>query len=220
MRTEHDSPTRQRRVYRSELRAAQAQDTRHRILDAVTALLEDQPERLSLAGVARAARVSLPTVHRHFPSRRDLFEAYRLHVEGSEPAGGKTARVPTTMAGMAPAIRGFFRRFDDPGDPIGGMRRLGPSLAWEFSREVTVPRRQQWATDVIAAHCPELGAADRQRFSDLMVVLVSASMAEALRGYLNRSAGEVADRVIWAVDALLAHAKAQASKPRVRGGRS
>lgn len=82
MRAEHDS-ARRRRTYRSELRLAQAAATRHRILDAITALMKDRPDQLSIAGIARAARVSLPTVHRHFPTRRDLFEAYSLRVEGA-----------------------------------------------------------------------------------------------------------------------------------------
>jgi AcrR family transcriptional regulator len=214
-RSQHGSAPVRRR-YRSELRAAQARQTRQRILEAVGALVESDPERLSIAGVARAARVSLPTVHRHFPTRRDLLDAYRLRIEGDAPSD----RLPPTLTGMTSAVRAFFRRFDDPGDPLGGMRRLPVSPAWEFSRAITVPLRQAWAAEIIAASCHGLSAADRRRFSDLIVVLVSASTGEALRGYLDRSGEEAADRVLWAIGALIAHANARSTHRRGARGRT
>ena len=219
MSSRHDSLD-GRRAYRSELRAAQTHATRDRILDAVGTLLKTAPDRLSFAAIAKAATVSLPTVNRHFPTRRDLFEAYRLRVEGSSTEEERAiTRSSTSVEKMAPHIRAFFRRFDDPADPVFGMRRLRPTLAWEFSREVTVPKRQEWAKAIIDANCPSLAPADRQRFSDLLVVLVSSSMGEAMRGYLNRSGKDTADRVNWAVHALLDHAVACASSARAGAAR-
>ena len=210
----HDSSN-ARRAYRSELRVAQAHATRERILDAVGTLLRTDPDRLSFAAIAKTARVALPTVNRHFPTRTDLFEAYRLRVEGSSTEEERAiTRSSTSIEKMAPHIRAFFRRFDDPADPVFGMRRLRPTLAWEFSREVTVPKRREWAKAIIDANCPGLASIDRQRFSDLLVVLVSSSMGEAMRGYLNRSGKDTADRVNWAVHALLSHAVACASSAR------
>ena len=196
-----------RRVYKSELRQAQAHATRERILDAVGTLLKSQPNELSFAAIARVARVALPTVHRHFPTRKVLFEAYRLRVEGATAESDRAlVQSATTLDRIAPHVRAFFRRFDNPADPVFGTSRLRPTLAWEFSREVTVPRRQEWAAAIVDANCPGLGPADRQRFSDLLVVLVSSSIGEAMHGYLNRSGKDTADRVQWALEALLAHA--------------
>lgn len=144
-----------------------------------------------------------------------MFEAYRLRAEGATPESDRTlVQSATTLERIAPHVRTFFRRFDNPADPVFGMRRLRPSLAWEFSRETTVPRRQEWAAAIVDANCPGLGAADRQRFSDLVVVLVSSSLGEAMAGYLNRSGQETADRVQWALEALLAHAVAAAAPER------
>lgn len=205
----HTAPS--RRSYRSDLREAQARATRERILDAVGALLKTRPDQVSYAAIARAARVALPTVHRHFPTRKELFEAYRLRVEGATTASDRAVvQSATTLDRIAPHVKAFFRRFDDPSDPMFGMRRLRPSLAWEFSREVTVPRRQEWAAAIIDAHCPGLSVVDRQRFSDLVVVLVSSSLGEAMVGYLGRSGAETADRVQWALEALLTQAVSSA----------
>ncbi len=201
-----------RRVYRSELRAAHATSTRQRILEAVSTLVKTNDGRLSIASIARTAGVSLPTVHRHFPTKRELFEAYRLTVERALTGTAKPAALPTTMAGMAPTVRAFFRRFGDPDDPIGHTKRLHNAMEWELSREVTVPRRMAWIDHVMTTQFPGLSRADRERMSDLFVVVVSASMAEALRGYLNRSPDEMADRAIWALNALSAYATQRSKK--------
>ena len=131
-----------------------------------------------------------------------LFNRQGLHALPAASHGGRRAQQRI--------VNRFFRRFDDPSDPMFGMRRLRPSLAWEFSREVTVPRRQEWAAAIIDAHCPGLSVVDRQRFSDLVVVLVSSSLGEAMVGYLGRSGAETADRVQWALEALLTQAVSSA----------
>ena len=143
-----------------------------------------------------------------------MFEAYRLKIESAEPERAWQAKTPTTISGLAPFVRAFFRRFEDPNDPLGNMKRLQHAMTWEFSREVTVPRRQAWINQLISTEFPGLARADRERLSDLFVVLLSASMGEALRGYLDRSAAEMVDRVGWALDALSAYARQRSTRKR------
>lgn len=200
-----------RRAYTNDLRQAQAAETRRRILDSVARLLATHPQRLSAAGIAREAGVSVPTVNRHFPTRQQLFEAFRLHVEGTSASHARTPD-PTHPAAVTNAVRTFFKRFDDPTDPMATMRRLRSAPAWEFSRTVTVPRRREWVAALCDARCPKASARDRQRVIDLLTVLVSASMAEAMGEYLGRSGKDTADRVNWAIDALIAHANRPAAK--------
>src|SRR5215210_2877705 len=60
-------------TYNSPLRAEQKQRTHERILEAAAEqLLEDGIEELSLPRAARRARVSVPTVYRHFPDQEAL----------------------------------------------------------------------------------------------------------------------------------------------------
>jgi AcrR family transcriptional regulator len=50
----------------NELRAAQAQATRARILEATVNVMARGVASVSIPAVAREARVSVPTVYRHF----------------------------------------------------------------------------------------------------------------------------------------------------------
>ena len=58
------------RTYRSELRAQQADETRARILDATVRVMARGLASLSIPAVAREAGVSVPTVYRHFATKR------------------------------------------------------------------------------------------------------------------------------------------------------
>src|SRR5581483_324678 len=65
-----------RRVYRSPLRDERTIQTRERILDAlVQVLARNGIAELSIPLVAREAKVSIPSVYRYFPTKRDLFAA-------------------------------------------------------------------------------------------------------------------------------------------------
>ena len=63
------------REYRSELRAQQAEETRARILEATARVMARGIATISIPAVAREAGVSVPTVYRHFGSKRDLLSA-------------------------------------------------------------------------------------------------------------------------------------------------
>src|ERR671927_1145178 len=63
------------RTYNSPLRAEQMEQTRERILEAAAEqLLEEGLEELSLPRAAQRARVSVPTIYRHFPTKEALMQ--------------------------------------------------------------------------------------------------------------------------------------------------
>ena len=73
------------RPYESPLRAEQMEQTRLRILRAVTDVLADPAaEEVTIPLVARRARVSLRTVYRYFPTRETLFDAWAVRVLTNE----------------------------------------------------------------------------------------------------------------------------------------
>src|SRR6185295_7063387 len=68
--------TLQRRIYRSPLRDERAVQTRERILDGlVQVLARNGIAELSIPLIARAAGVSIPSVYRYFPTKKDLITA-------------------------------------------------------------------------------------------------------------------------------------------------
>src|SRR2546423_5375632 len=109
-----------KRQYRSPLRAEQATATAQRIVEAAAALVaENGSLDVSMTQVARRARVSEPTVYRHFPNKGALFQAlaamqFRTVTEGVEP------RAPHELRGAA---RRVFRRTDE----------LEPLIRWTLA---------------------------------------------------------------------------------------
>lgn len=189
------------RSYRSPLREEQAAATRERILSALLAEAEAGVADVSVPALARRAKVSVATVYRHFPTRRALFEAL---VEQMDRDVGVPP--PTTPAEIAPYVRAFFVRQDQM---AARYRALGATaLAWEVRREITVPRRRALVERMLAEVVPELEEPTRTWLADLIVVLVSTAMAGAMREYVGASGAAAADRVEWAIDALIARARA------------
>ena len=102
------------REYRSALRAEQAEATRARILDATIRVIAGGLAYVSIPAVAREAGVSVPTVYRHFATKRDLLAAVYPHsVRGSGLA--ELAR-PRSMDELLGGLRTYFERTDSLGD--------------------------------------------------------------------------------------------------------
>lgn len=72
--------------------------TQERIVDALIALISDEhPFEVSMADVAWRGGISEPTLHRHFPTKRDLSEAlatahYRHLTEASRQSHAPNVR--------------------------------------------------------------------------------------------------------------------------------
>ena len=104
MPTEPPSASHPRRPYRQDARARSTEETRQRILGTAAELLRGAPaDALSIAGIARAADTTVPTVLRHFGSKDALVAA---------AVGAALARL--RAARLRPA----------PGDPVGAARVL------------------------------------------------------------------------------------------------
>lgn len=192
------------RSYNSDLRKEHAQQTAERILEAVLERVRLGDRELSYAAVAKQARVSLPTVYRHYPTREDLIRAVVAQQEAKVPVSPSL-----DLASLDGAIRTFFRRFDDPDDVVRAGRL---SVMFEISRVGTIPRRRAAVEALVDVECPGLAQPERTWLVELIVVLVSSAVGEAFRGYLDRSGDETADRVMFAIDALIAHARTLAKK--------
>ena len=197
-----------KRTYQRALRDAQAAQTAQRILDAAAALVARGDRELAYTQLAQVAGVSVPTVYRHFPTREDLFRAFA--------AAHASAHPTPAVADPASAARLFYARFDDPEDPLyrGREGRLG--TLWEFSRVGTVPGRRAWFDAHLRKVAPHVPEPERTWLVDLGVVLVSSALGEAFHGYLDRTGAETADRVAFALDALLDRARALSAQAEPR----
>jgi AcrR family transcriptional regulator len=92
---------------RSSLREAQRAVTEQRIVEALAGLIdEEHPLEISMAAVAKRARVSEPTLYRHFPTKRDLFAALADYQFQTVTAG----LAPVSVEDLADAVRTVFQR--------------------------------------------------------------------------------------------------------------
>src|SRR5260221_14354856 len=93
------------RSYTNTHRAAQAVRTRDGILDALVRVLARGVAELSIPAVAREAGVSVRTVYRNFPTKRDLTAALDSHLD--KRIGFSLSPFPGDLAGFMNTIRQY-----------------------------------------------------------------------------------------------------------------
>jgi len=192
-----------RRAYASPLREAQREATKRQIVEAAHALLSEPRAELTVPVLAARAGVSVPTVHRHFPSRQALLEGVVAHLDS---LGERTQQHvdPADFFGPARAaiLQDVFSRFSLLVPPVGASAALT-----ELRSRVTIPRRRRLVDEGIARALPTLPEPHRTWLSDLSVVLVSSAMVQTMTSYLGHSAEENAARMDWLLGALIAEAR-------------
>jgi AcrR family transcriptional regulator len=194
----------QARAYRSKLRAEQAEVTRARILDATVRVTAAGLPFLSIPAVAREAGVSVPTVYRHFGTKRDLLAAVYPHVVRG--AGLDSLVRPRSIDELREGLPTYLARTDSLGD----LARLAmASPASEEVRRLNIPERLAMFQRVADSIVPKPSRADRDRIARLLVVLTASSALRLWRDQLGSSVDEVADDVDWVIRALIASASSR-----------
>ncbi|MGI8658725.1 MAG: TetR/AcrR family transcriptional regulator [Candidatus Limnocylindria bacterium] len=187
------------RTYRSELRTQQAATTRERILDATVRVMAGGLADVTVPAVARAAGVSIPTVYRHFGTKRDLLAALQPHLQ--QRAGIDAVVLPASIDGLRETLVVVLRSMDGLDDMT---RAALASPAAEEVRRVHAPNRFEFVRRVADAVAPQLPAADRDRIARLLVILTTSSALRVWRDHLGASVEQVADEIDRAVRAAIA----------------
>ena len=195
------------RTYQSDLRAQQAEDTRHRILDAALRVMTAGLASLSVPAVAREAGVSVPTVYRHFGTKAHLLAALYPHV--ARRTGSDEVADPRSLDELREGVRSIFDRLDTLDDLT---RAAIASPAGEATRRATMPRRLERIRRIADAIAPGLSDEDRGRITRLIAILTSSSALRMWRDHLGSSVDEAADDVDWIVRAAIAATTSR--KPR------
>lgn len=183
----------------NELRAAQADATRARILEATVAVMARGVASVSIPTVAREAGVSVPTVYRHFRTKSDLLAAVFPHV--MRRAGLDELVPPRSIDELGQGVRALFERVDSAGDLA---RAAAASPAAEEVRRVDMPARLEMSRRIADSIVPKLARADRDRIARLLTILVSASALRVWRDHLGSSVEEAANDVEWVIGAAIA----------------
>jgi AcrR family transcriptional regulator len=183
----------------NELRAAQAQSTRARILEATVIVMARGVASVSIPAVAREAGVSVPTVYRHFGTKRNLIAAVFPHV--LRRAGLDDLAPPRSIDELGHGVRALFERIDSAGDLA---RAAAASPAADEVRRVDMPARLEMSRRLADSIVPKLTPGDRDRIARLLTILISASALRVWRDHLGSTVEEAAHDIDWVISAAIA----------------
>lgn len=189
------------RSYRSELREAQTEATRARILDASMRVISLGLAGVSVPAVAREAGVSVPTIYRHFRTKRDLLAAVYPHA--ARRTGLDGIPEPRSLDELPTMIRAVIDRLDAL-DDLSRAALASPGGA--EVRHATMGTRYEGIRRMAESFEPKLTKADQARIARLLVVLSSSASLRMWRDHLEQSPEQVADDIDWVVRAALAAA--------------
>ena len=192
------------RAYGSPLRAQQVEDTRERILDATLRVIAKGLAFVSVPQVAREAGVSVPTVYRHFATKRDLLGAVYPH--SVRRAGLDELVIPRSMDELRGGLRAYFERTDSFDDLA---RAAMASPASEEVRRLNMPDRLAIFRRLADSIEPKPSKADRDRIARLLVILMASSSLRLWRDQIGSSVEEAADDVDWVLRAVIASTTAR-----------
>ena len=160
-----------RRAYDSPLRDERLQQTRERILDGVIEAMKNGLAELSVPAVAKAASVSVPTVYRHFPTKRALFEAVGDHV--GKTTGLSTLPPATDIASLCRWVRETFARLDAMNPALAAA--MGGALGGQIRRQAMIPARLKLYDDALAPALRALPPREREHLRRTVVLLTSSA---------------------------------------------
>lgn len=189
------------------MRTAQKEETRSRILSAAVTLFEsDQPGEIKLKDIAAEAEVSIPTLLFHFGSRLQLLIAVgevlleKSQHHGPEP-GLKGGTVEAIQRYLHPRVRKTSR----------AVWRVGDEITW-LSPETTEPYAQSFR-DRLCAHLLYDGfdKVDADLLADL---LAPGLMMVARRMQVNRASEQLARRYVKAARLLIENWQVQGAPRR------
>jgi AcrR family transcriptional regulator len=175
------------------------EQTRLRILQAVTELVADPAaEELTIPAVARAARVSLRTVYRHFPTRDTLFDAWGEWVD--ENLKIHLHHYPERADRLPEFARDLYRSYDENEAFVKAMVLSKASRAFRIR---TRRRRQRAFRRAMDGLLEGLAPAARMRALAVVYLLVSAPGWQAMKEQWGLDGDEAGKAAAWAVRVLI-----------------
>jgi AcrR family transcriptional regulator len=195
-----DSDGAEKRAYSSSLRDRQADLTRELILRATAEAITDDPLfGFSMQEVADRAGVSLRSVYRHYPGRKQLFEALydwvstRLEV----PA---LLRSVTTVEDLPSLAAPLFARFDSEAPLVRASVLASLALGTQPAT------RAEWDRDAFAifrAEMPNLASDEARRAWALVRLLFTSRVWLSLSERFGLDTASAAEAIEWAARVLL-----------------
>ena len=185
------------RTYNSPLRAEQMERTHERILEAAAEqLLEEGLEELSLPRAAQRARVSVPTVYRHFPTKEALMQELTDWVDRKL----RLSEVPESIDEFTEYLPRFFVHMDE------NEAHVRARLLSRVHRRIhhdTRRRRDKLVEKAMEDVTARLDPLDARRACALVRVLMHSGAWEMMRDNWNLTGEQAGEAVAWAIRILV-----------------
>lgn len=188
-----DTPT---RTYSSPIREAQAQQTRDRIVDAALRVLGDRGTGFTMPAVAKAAKVSLPTVYRLFPNKESLTGV------ASDAVKAKFGIDSSGVDDIDEMLRRQRKHITTASQADERVLRALYTLNASPIEADDLAKRGEYLEGVIDEATDGLGDEDRERFTQMVSIIFSSMTAMSLWRFrlLNKDGADLID---WLVRTLI-----------------
>jgi AcrR family transcriptional regulator len=198
------------RAYRNDLRAAQAEQTRERIVSALAEQLGEGMEDFSIPRVAERASVSVRTVYHHLPNREAQIEAVARWLDGRITGSEPPPETLDEIVAMLQRIvqRAIGRRVEVRAQLVPGVARL--------VRERRRRAREKGVERAIARHCTPAEARLAAAAANL---LIGADIGFALSDRYGLDDDDMIETHQWMVSALVETIR-RGDVPRPKGSRA
>jgi AcrR family transcriptional regulator len=185
------------RTYNSPLRAEQMERTHERILEvAAEQLLEEGLEELSLPRAAQRARVSVPTVYRHFPTKEALMQELTDWLDRKL----RLSEVPASIDEFTEYIPRYFMHMDE-NEALVRARLL--SAVFRQLYNDTRRRRNKLIEKAMEDVTARLDPLDARRACAVVRVLMHSGAWEMMRDNWNLTGEQAGEAVAWAIRILV-----------------
>ena len=191
----------------AERRAAMADETRIRILDACVAILARGVAELSIPAVAREAGISVPTVYRNFADKKTLVAETAVHLR--KIRGGLA--MPESIEGLSEAIRTNFDAAASVPETVAAALQSEPILAMRRDAGMHAERISKMER-LLGPHLSHMSPSERENAVLVATVLCSSNTLRAFRDVTGVSPRKAAEVVSWTVS-LLAGRDLDSKKP-------
>lgn len=187
-----------KRTYTSELRKAQAEATRTKILDALVEVLAEGVDTLSVPAVAERAGVSVGTVYRHFGDKAGMLKALMPYTQTR--SGIEIGSTPESLDEMRETVGQVFRHFENTDDLLRAAfaSRIGREVRMKGSTE-----RLQLMKEAFQQLEPGLESNQLDHMAKLGLILTTSEAYQQWKDRLGLSPEEAADEVLWAIETLI-----------------
>ena len=186
------------RTYDNSHRAAQAEQTREAILDALVRVMGRGFADLSMPAVARESGVSLRTVYRYFPTKRELLA--QLNVRLDERIGYSLTPYPVDPEDLTDHVKRYFRGLEDMDDTSRAARS---SAVGRAVRDTNVPDKFQAVSAGLDPIMQSLPADVRAHLFNIVTTLFSQYTLQLMKDDLGITGEEAAESVVWAIKTLV-----------------